>query len=202
MERTYQCAVGHVTLPMFCHWLERDWGWQIFDTPGYEWPELRAVDYGHADEFEIYYDVIDPDAAPNEPCSGRIWVAALRTDRLYIELFIRDDDSWVRRFDMWLQQRYDAQLTNARVKLMIRPAPHLSETELALEAWRDAGRTPADYFDWWYRGGHVFFPDIHALAPIIGVSESTLHAWHEDEYRKRYGPRPMPNSQSQFSGIL
>ena len=35
MERTYQCAIGHVTLPMFCHWLERDWGWQIFDTPGY-----------------------------------------------------------------------------------------------------------------------------------------------------------------------
>jgi hypothetical protein len=202
VERTYQCHIDHVTLPMFCHWLERDWGWQIFDTPGYAWPDLRTVDYGHADEFERYYDVMEPDAPPNTLPHGRIWLAAYRSDRLYFELFVRHDDSWVQRVDIWLLQRYNVQLNNARLNLMIRPAPPLSVDELTLAHWQDEGRAPADYFDWWYRGGHIFYPDIHELGPVIGIDDETLRVWHEDEYRKRYGPRPMPNSQSQFSGIL
>jgi hypothetical protein len=202
MNRYYQCEIAHVTLPMFCHWLERDWGWQIFDLPSYAWPELRQVDHGHADEFECYYDVVANGAAPSDPCSGRIWLAHIQTDRLYVEVFVREEASWARRLDIWLQQRYDAQLSPAKRKLMIAPAPHLRADELKEEAWRAAGYCRGDYFDWWYRGGRLYYPTFEELAGVIGVEPATLHTWHEEDYRRRYGPQPKPDSQSHFSGIL
>ena len=55
-----------------------------------------------------------------------------------------------------------------------------------------------DVFDWWYRGGRLYFSKLKEMARVLGVVEKTIYNRHSP-YKAQYGESPKPDGESKYS---